>query len=195
MNNEMPDAIAVIGMAGRFPGAANIEAFWRNLCDGVDATTFFSDEELLEAGVEPAILSDPNYIKAKPVLDGADLFDAGFFGYTPHEAEMIDPQQRVFLECARETLENAGYAPEAYDGLIGLFGGVAVNRYAMGTLFGRDLTESSTALQSLLGNDKDFLTTRRVVQAEPAGAERERAVRVLDFAGGGGAGLPDLTEL
>src|ERR1044071_3411453 len=113
--------IAIIGMAGRFPGARNVEEFWQNLRDGVESVTFFTDEELLSSGVDPGLLLNPNYVKASPVLEGADLFDAEFFGYSPREAEMIDPQHRVFLECAWEALENAGYNPEAYKGLIGVY--------------------------------------------------------------------------
>jgi acyl transferase domain-containing protein len=89
--------VAVVGMAGRFPGAGNVDEFWQNLRNGVESTTFFSDEELLEAGVDPALLQDPHYVKAKPMLKDSDLFDATFFGFTPREAELMDPQHRVFL--------------------------------------------------------------------------------------------------
>ena len=92
--------IAIIGMAGRFPGAANVDEFWRNLKSGVESISFFSDEELLAAGVDPAVFNAPNYVKAGGALEGIDLFDASFFGFTPREAEIMDPQQRLFLECA-----------------------------------------------------------------------------------------------
>src|SRR5262245_9362906 len=106
--------IAVIGMAGRFPGAKNIGEFWRNLRDGVESIAFFSDAELAASGIDPTELSDPNYVKAKGVLKDAELFDASFFGFTPREAELMDPQHRLFLECAWEALEHAGYAAEQY---------------------------------------------------------------------------------
>jgi len=111
--------IAIIGMAGRFPGARNIQIFWQNLCAGKETVTFFSDEELVQTGVDPALLKDPNYVKAGYVLEDRDLFDAAFFGYSTREAEIIDPQQRLFLECTWEALEDAGHDPAAYQGLIG----------------------------------------------------------------------------
>ena len=112
--------IAIIGIAGRFPGANNIAEFWQNLRDGVESITFFSDEELEAMGISPAVLSRENYIKAKGVLDRIDLFDAAFFGFNPREAEITDPQHRIFLECAWESLENAGYDSKTYPGLIGV---------------------------------------------------------------------------
>jgi len=96
--------IAIIGLAGRFPKARNVEQFWRNLCDGVEAISFFTDEELQAAGVAVP-QAHPNYVKARGILDEADLFDAAFFGVNPREAEVMDPQHRVFLECAWEALE------------------------------------------------------------------------------------------
>src|SRR5690349_21750297 len=94
------DELAIIAMAGRFPQAADIEAFWRNLRDGVESITFFSDQELLAAGVPPALLHDPHYVKARGTLDAIEWFDAAFFGLPPREAEILDPQQRLFLECS-----------------------------------------------------------------------------------------------
>jgi acyl transferase domain-containing protein len=94
--------IAIIGMSCRFPGAGNVDEFWRNLCDGVESISFLPDEEVEPSNIDPADLSSPNYVKAASVLDGVDLFDASFFGYTPKEAEVMDPQHRVFLECAWE---------------------------------------------------------------------------------------------
>src|ERR1700675_4094185 len=94
------NAIAIVGMAGRFPGANNIEQFWRNIRDGVESITFFRDEELLAAGVDPELLRKPNYVKAKSVLANVDRFDAHFFGLSPREAAAMDPQHRFFLECA-----------------------------------------------------------------------------------------------
>ena len=104
--------VAIIGMAVRFPGAASLEQFWENLRDGVESISFFTDEELLAGGVDPALLADPAYVRARAVLDGVEDFDAAFFGFTPREAEVMDPQHRVLLECAWEALEDAAQDPE-----------------------------------------------------------------------------------
>src|SRR6476620_9746849 len=116
----LPDGIAVIGMAGRFPKAKNVDEFWHNLRNGIEAISFFSDQELDEAGISfPR--NNPNYVKARAVLDDADKFDAAFFGINPKEAEIMDPQHRVFLECAWEALETAGYADEDKGRMTGVF--------------------------------------------------------------------------
>jgi acyl transferase domain-containing protein/thioesterase domain-containing protein/acyl carrier protein len=148
-------------MAGRFPGARNTSEFWKNLCDGVESITFFSDEELEQAGIDPTVLGDPRYVKAKGVLADADMFDASFFGMNPREAELTDPQQRVFLECAWEAIESSGYDPETYDGSIGVFAGASgLDTYLLGNLFtNRDLF-AAAGYQIMLSNDKDFLSTR-----------------------------------
>src|SRR5687768_11107505 len=111
--------IAIIGYSCRFPGARNADEFWRNLRDGVETISRFSDEELLNAGVDPKILSKPNYVKARGVLHEPEMFDAAFFGINAAEALVLDPQQRLFLECAWNALEAAGYDPDQYEGLIG----------------------------------------------------------------------------
>jgi acyl transferase domain-containing protein/acyl carrier protein len=152
--------IAIIGMAGRFPGANDIEQFWRNLREGVEAITCFTDEELLAAGVEANVLNDPNYVKARGVLEGADLFDASFFGYSPREAEIIDPQQRVFLECAWQALETAGYDSAAYRKPVGVYAGVGMNTYAFNLLSHPELIQTIGNFQVMTSNDKDYLPTR-----------------------------------
>jgi len=135
--------VAIIGMAGRFPGAKNIDEFWRNLLDGVESVTQFSDEELLKAGVEPAALKDPNYVKAGAILGDIEGFDAPFFGLTPREAQILDPQHRLFLEVAWNVIESAGYDPTTYDGSIGVFAGVGLSTYLLNNLYpNRDLWES-----------------------------------------------------
>src|SRR5215213_9713514 len=155
------DDIAIVGMSGRFPGAKNVDEFWLNLRDGVESITFFSDEDLLSAGVGLAQLNNPAYVKAKAVLEDIDLFDADFFGLNPREAEIMDPQQRIFLECAWEALENAGYDAETYKGRIGVYSGVGLNSYLLSNLYSnRAHIESTSGHHSLLGNDKDFLSTR-----------------------------------
>jgi 3-oxoacyl-(acyl-carrier-protein) synthase/acyl carrier protein len=155
-----PD-VAVIGMAGRFPGASTIDEFWSNLRDGVESIRFFTDEELRAAGVEDATLNDPSYIKARAVLEGAEMFDASFFGFTPREAQVMDPQHRLFLECAWAALESAGIDSERYEGLIGVYSGVGLNRYLlMNLFFNREVMESRGGFQLMLGHEKDFLPTR-----------------------------------
>ena len=154
--------IAVIGMAGRFPGAPGIHRFWDNLKNGVEAIFFFSDEELSTAGVDPQSLESADYVKAQGILGNEDieLFDSFFFDYLPREAEMLNPQIRIFLECSREALENAGYEPEFYNGLIGIYAG-ASNSFtweAISRLSGNEKFFDSFSL--FLLTDKDFLSTR-----------------------------------
>ncbi|MGE5343370.1 MAG: non-ribosomal peptide synthase/polyketide synthase [Candidatus Omnitrophota bacterium] len=115
--------IAVVGMAGRFPGAGTVSAFWNNLKNGVESITFFTDRELEESGVDPEVLKNPNYIKAYGIMDGVEYFDSNFFGYRPKEAEVTNPQLRIFLECAWTALEDAGYCTDHYAEPIGLFAG------------------------------------------------------------------------
>ena len=152
--------IAIIGMTGRFPGAASVEEFWRNLRDGVETVTFFTDEELLASGIDAASLNNPHFIKAGRYIEDIDMFDASFFGFSPREAEILDPQQRIFLECSWEALENAGYDPKTYDGLIGMFAGVSANTYIWQILANRELFRTVGQYQTFLANDKDFLATR-----------------------------------
>jgi phthiocerol/phenolphthiocerol synthesis type-I polyketide synthase E len=153
--------IAVIGMAGRFPGAPSVDAFWQNLRDGVESITFFSDHELASAGVGAATLQDTAYVKAGAVLEDIELFDAAFFGYNPREAEILDPQQRLFLECAWESLEHAGYDTESYTGRIGVYASASINTYLLSNLYPNlDLTGSIEDYQIMLENGNDFLTTR-----------------------------------
>ena len=115
LSKELEVSIAIIGMSGRFPGAVDLEAFWCNLRDGVDSVRFFSEDELRAFGVDPKLIADPAYVRAAAQPPGLDEFDAGFFGTLPGEAEVLDPQQRVFLETAWEALEAAGYDPERLD--------------------------------------------------------------------------------
>ena len=151
--------IAILAMTGRFPGAPNVEQLWRNLRDGVESVRFFTDEELAAGGVEPAVAADPRYVRAGAILDGVDLFDAGLFGYSPREAEVTDPQQRVFLECAWEVLERAGYDPSSYPGRIGVFAGSNLSTYLLRLYADPAARASVNMLQAILGNDKDSLTT------------------------------------
>ncbi len=153
-------AVAIIGLAGRFPGAQNIAEFWSNLRDGVESITFASDEELQQEIKNSAILRDPSIVKASSRLTDIDLFDASFFGYSPKEADMMDPQHRLFLQCAWEALEHAGYDPAIYPGLIGMYGGVGTNMYIKDLLLANNSASDLDGLQLTVGNDKDYLTTR-----------------------------------
>jgi acyl transferase domain-containing protein len=153
--------IAVIGMSGRFPGSRTVEQFWQNVRGGVESVTFFSDRELEDSGHSAAELRDPNYVKARGVLEDIDLFDASFFGFSPKEAEIADPQQRIMFECAWEALENSGYCPGTYKGRIGVYAGLSISSYLLVELLTNfELRKSTSALQLLLGNDKDHLATR-----------------------------------
>jgi acyl transferase domain-containing protein len=154
--------IAIIGMTGRFPGAEDIDSFWQNLRDGVESISFFSEQELLEAGVEPTYLSDPSYVKARPILPYAEMFDADFFGYSPREAETIDPQHRLFLQCAWEVLETAGYIPGANEMPIGVYAGAGPNSYLLNSYSPNNgfLDSTDSYFRLVLGSEKDYLATR-----------------------------------
>jgi amino acid adenylation domain-containing protein len=154
------EPVAIIAMAGRFPGAANVEAFWDNLCAGRESITFFSADEL-DPAVPSAERDDPAYVAARGIIEGAEDFDAAFFGYSPREADLMDPQQRVFLELCWECLERGGYVPDAHEGPVGIFGGMHNATYFQRHISTRpDLIEKLGAFQVMLGNEKDYLTTR-----------------------------------
>ncbi|WP_124727925.1 non-ribosomal peptide synthetase/type I polyketide synthase [Staphylospora marina] len=156
-----PNDIAIIGMAGRFPGAKNLEEYWNNLKNGVESVTFFSEEELLSENIPADVLRNPHYVKASPVMEDIDRFDAAFFGYNPREASLLDPQQRVFLELAWEALEKAGYDPGTFDGLIGVYAGAGMPEYFLNNLLaGRGLPRSAQGFDILINSDKDYLSTR-----------------------------------
>ncbi|HEV7508317.1 MAG TPA: SDR family NAD(P)-dependent oxidoreductase [Thermoanaerobaculia bacterium] len=153
-------SIAVVGMAGRFPGAADVDELWRNLRDGVESIVFFTEEELAAGGVGRETLRQPGYVRARAPLDGVELFDAPLFGISPREAEMLDPQQRLFLECAFTALESAGYDAQRYEGAVGIFGGANISTY-LGILYSNPVRIGSFGVyNTLLANDKDYLTTR-----------------------------------
>ncbi len=155
------EPVAIIGMAGRFPRARNLDEFWQNLRNGVECITFFTDEELAASGAEPALLNNPRYVRQGTVLEDIEMFDASFFGFSPREAEIMDPQHRFFLECAWETLENAGYDPDTYNGRIGVYTGVGINTYLLRNLISvPDFINSADNYQIAISNDKDFAPTR-----------------------------------
>src|SRR5712692_7239605 len=141
--SNLGPAIAVVGMAGRFPGARTVSEFWRNVRDGVESVRRYSDAELLAAGVDERLLTLPNYVKAGASLADTEMFDAGFFGFSPKDAAIMDPQHRHFLECAWEALEHAGHTPDGFAGSIGVYAGCGMNAYMMFHLIpNRDLMEN-----------------------------------------------------
>ncbi len=154
--------IAIVGMAAHLPGSATLDAYWANLRDGVECISELSEEELLEAGESPAKLRHKNYVRAAAILEDFDHFDAEFFGLSPKEAAIMDPQHRQFLEVSWEALENAGHVPEKFNGDIGVFGGCGMGSYFYFNLCSnKDLVDSTGMfLLRHTGNDKDFLSTR-----------------------------------
>lgn len=161
-NQITENDIAVVGMAARLPGAPNIGRFWENLRGGVESVRFYSKEELLGGGENPNLIAHPDYVAAGAPLEGLDQFDGEFFGFSPKESAILDPQHRQFLEVSWEALENAGYPPEAFEGSIGLFGGVGMGAYFTFNLLTNPELVDSVGLFLLrhTGNDKDFLATR-----------------------------------
>ncbi|NBD33169.1 MAG: polyketide synthase, partial [Cyanobacteria bacterium] len=163
---ETGNEIAIIGMSCRFPGAENIDIFWQNLQKGVESTQSFKDREILDSGVNPIFLEQSDYVKAGAPLNNIDLCDAEFFELTAREAQILDPQQRLFLECAWEALETSGYVPDDYEGAIGVYAGSGPNTYLLNNLCsrqdlsGRALLDTLPGFQVMLGNDKDYLPTR-----------------------------------
>jgi amino acid adenylation domain-containing protein len=154
------EPIAIVAMAGRFPGAADVEAFWRNLCEGRDSITVFGLDDL-DPSVSAADRADPAYVPARGVIDGVEQFDAAFFGIGPREAELMDPQHRVFLELAWECLERAGCVPDATSGPVGVFAGMFNASYFQRHVSSHpDLIDKVGAFQVMLNNEKDFIATR-----------------------------------
>ncbi|MFE1744072.1 SDR family NAD(P)-dependent oxidoreductase [Coleofasciculus sp. H7-2] len=158
------NAIAIIGMSGRFPGAKNIDEFWENLKNGVESVSHFTEEELLDAGVDPAFLSEPNYVKANAFVEDIDLFDAAFFGMSDREATLMDPQQRLILEHAWEAIESAGYAPESYPGAIGVYAGAGLSSYLLNNIYPHlspsEIQQFTQLWHIRLPNAHDSLPTR-----------------------------------
>ena len=159
------EGVAIIGMSGRFPGAADIAEFWQNLLSGKDSITRFTAAE--SEARDSDSHGKPEYVAARGVLEDAGMFDADFFGITPREAERMDPQHRIFLEACSNALEDAGYVSHDYPGEIGLFAGCSLNTYLLANLMSdRAAIDTLTAnyqvgeFATALGNDKDFLTTR-----------------------------------
>jgi acyl transferase domain-containing protein len=159
-DSPVSDGIAIIGMSGRFPGARNLSEFWNNLRSGVESITFFSAAELTAAGVDTSLTQHPDFVNAGGILDGIELFDAAFFGFSAREAETLDPQQRILLECAWEAMEDAGYDSARCSGPVGVYAGSAMSTYLFSLLAKPGHRQLVGDFVLFTGNDKDFLSTR-----------------------------------
>ncbi|HEY8981708.1 MAG TPA: SDR family NAD(P)-dependent oxidoreductase [Streptomyces sp.] len=158
---DLGPAVALVGMAGRFPGADDVRGLWVALRAGRCTVTEFDEAELRANGVPESLLADPAYVRAGSVIDGIDLFDAGFFGYTPREAQLLDPQQRLFLETCWHALEDAAVDPARYDGAVGVVAGSAMSSYLLHNLAAHPaVLETAGEVQIGIANDKDSLATR-----------------------------------
>lgn len=162
MKPEHEDSIAIIAMNGRFPEADTVGAFWENLKNGIESVKFFTQQELIESGeLDEHLRDNPKFVSADAVLDGMDLFDASFFDFSAREAEILDPQHRLFLEAAWEAFELAGYDPKKSDSRIAVFAGSALSGYMVRNLYSNPgLVEELGTFKTMLANDKDFLATR-----------------------------------
>lgn len=164
--DSLCNGIAIVGMAGRFPGARTIDEFWENLTEGVDTTTFLTTEELLAAGVPSNVITSPNYVRAAFTLEDSDRFDADFFDFSPAEAEILDPQQRLFLQACWHALEDAGYPPAIHPQPFGVFGSTSVPSYQLVNLANHPLVANTrygldlSGMQVMFANAPDYLATR-----------------------------------
>ncbi|CAM2069823.1 SDR family oxidoreductase [Sulfidibacter corallicola] len=153
-------AIAIVGMAGEFPASPDLTTYWENLTQGRHCLTTLDDEALRRDGIDSAAIQNPNYVKCKGMLDRPEWFDAAFFDMPPREAALMDPQHRRFLEVCHRTLEQAGYDPDRYDGLIGVYAGLSFNSYLQSNLLQNpEALQAQDIMQTLIGNDKDFVAT------------------------------------
>ncbi|MGX7674551.1 amino acid adenylation domain-containing protein [Plantactinospora sp. DSM 117369] len=155
------EPLAIVGMSCRFPGAVGVEEFWENLCGGVESISTLSVAELVASGLAAEVVSAPGYVRRAGVVAGVDGFDAGFFGFSPREAELLDPQHRVFLECAVEALQRAGHDPARFEGAVGVYAGVGFGDYAWNNVApGAHRLPGVSGLQLALALDKDYVATR-----------------------------------
>jgi acyl transferase domain-containing protein/acyl carrier protein len=151
-------AVALVGMSGRYPGASSVARLWRNLLAGVKGLRGLTEDEILDAGVEPGALADPNYIRVGGPLDDIELFDASVFGMTPREAELLEPQHRLFLECSWEALESAGYCPTGAPGQVAVFAGCGFPDYLVRNIM-HLASERGNELLMAAGNERDSFTS------------------------------------
>ncbi|MDZ7781357.1 MAG: beta-ketoacyl synthase N-terminal-like domain-containing protein [Gemmatimonadota bacterium] len=182
---DVPEgAIAIVGMAGRFPGAQDVDEFWENIREGRESIARLSEGELEAAGVSRSALDDPRYVKAEAVLDRMEYLDAGFFGMSPKDAAIMDPQVRHILECAWHAMEHAGHTPERFGGSIGVFAGCGVSSYFWPK---RPRQRRAPGLRGVLspsayGERQGFPFHPDLLQAQSDRTQRRRADGMLDFA-------------
>lgn len=155
LERDGDDAVAIVGMACKLPGAPDVDTFWNNLREGVESIAYFTDDELRAAGATDDELADPDYVRARGLVDDPDLFDAAFFDYSPAEAEVMDPQHRLFLETAWQAVEHAGIVPQTFDGKVAVFGGTGFGGYPQ-----EPTGDLSSFYRSMIGNKSDYLATR-----------------------------------
>ncbi|MEO0836191.1 MAG: type I polyketide synthase, partial [Cyanobacteria bacterium J06642_3] len=160
VEEQKNESIAIIGMAGRFPGANDIYEYWHNLQQGINSIQFLTEDELQESGVSQDLIDNPNYVRAYSSFDGIEDFAADFFGYSPLEAEIIDPQQRIFLESAWTALENAGYSCDRISGKVGVFAGSALNTYLLNLNSSKQLQRKLNKVQVVVSNVMGLMPTR-----------------------------------
>lgn len=154
-------SVAIIGMTGRFPGARDMDHFWENLVNGVESVKFFGRDELIKMGIDEHLLDNPRFVPADAILDGMEDFDASFFDYSAREAEIMDPQHRMFLESAWEVLESAGYNSELYDGRVAVYGSANLSGYMIRNLYSNPgLVDTVGTFKIMLANGQDFLSTK-----------------------------------
>jgi phthiocerol/phenolphthiocerol synthesis type-I polyketide synthase E len=154
------EPIAIVGMRGRFPGANDLDTYWRNLAEGVESIEVLSQEDIRAAGIPDQISRLPGYVNASPVLDRVDEFDAEFFGFSARDAALTDPQHRLFLETCWEALEDAGYDPGTFGGAIGVFGGCELSTYLYQLSQNPESLQYIDGMQLMVTNDKDHLCTQ-----------------------------------
>ncbi|HEX2687196.1 MAG TPA: beta-ketoacyl synthase N-terminal-like domain-containing protein [Kofleriaceae bacterium] len=157
---RLDEAVAVVGMAGRFPGARTVDQLWRNLLDRVESVRVFTRDELRAAGVAASLIEDPDYVPAKGMLEGIESFDERFFDYSAREAQLMDPQHRLFLECAWHALERAGFDPERHAGAAGVFASAGMSTYLIELASDPGLRERVGLYDLFLHNAPDYLATR-----------------------------------
>lgn len=160
MSNNFEGKVAIVGMACRLPGARNIREYWSNLVNELETLTVFTDEQLIESGVDPEVFKMPNYVRRRGVVNGAEYFDPEFFGFTPREAELMDPQHRIFLECAWHALEDSGYDPATGELKVGVFGGTGSPYHLIETIDNPFVNKNASGTSIITSNDKDYVTTR-----------------------------------
>ncbi len=186
-------SIAVIGMAGHFPGALDVDQLWENLRNGVESIRQLSESELIASGASREEIDNPEYVRAAAILDNLAAFDASFFGLSPKDAAIMDPQQRHFLECAWEALENAGHTPQAFPGSIGVYAGSGINSYLIHNLLTNRRLVDSTGLflLKMTGNDKDVLVHASFLPSESSRPKHQCANGMFYVASGSAHGLPE----